>query len=110
MFSKIDLCSGYHELTVRAEDVQKTAFRTRYEHYEFLVKSFDLTNAPTTIIDLMNKIFRPYLECFVIVFIYDILVYSKSVIEYEQHLNLVLSALPERKLYPKFEKCVFWLS
>ena len=110
VFSKIDLRSGYHQLRIRESDVPKTAFRTRYGHYEFLVISFGLTNAPASFMDLMNRVFRPYLDRFVIVFIDDILVYLRSELEHEIHLGLVLQTLRQRQLYAKFSKCEFWLS
>ncbi|XP_039117955.1 uncharacterized protein LOC120253788 [Dioscorea cayenensis subsp. rotundata] len=109
VFSKIDLRSGYHQLKIKSEDVPKTAFRTRYGHYEFLVMPFGLTNAPAAFMDLMNRVFRPYLDKFVIVFIDDILVYSPSNEEHAQHLRIVLQTLREKKLYAKFSKCEFWL-
>ena len=109
-FSKIDLRSGYHQLKVKAEDVEKTAFRTRYGHYEFLVMPFGVTNAPAAFMDLMNRIFKPYFDEFVVVFIDDILIYSESKAEHEDHLRLTLRTLRERKLYAKFNKCEFWLS
>ena len=87
-----------------------TAFRTRYGHYEFLVMSFGLTNAQAAFMDLMNRVFRPYLDRFVIVFIDDILVYSRSELEHEIHLGLVLQTLRRHQLYAKFNKCEFWLS
>ena len=90
VFSKIDLRSGYHQLRVKDVDVLKTTFRTRYDHYEFLIMPFGLTNASTAFMDLMNRVFHPYLDQFVMVFIDDILVYSKDAQEYEQHLRIVL--------------------
>ena len=109
VFSKIDLRSGYYQLRVKEGDVSKTAFRTRYGHYEFLVMPFGLTNAPAAFMDLMNRVFRPYVDQFVVVFIDDILVYSKDAQEHEQHLRIVLETLREKKLYAKLSKCDFWL-
>jgi hypothetical protein len=108
-FSKIDLRSGYHQLRIRNEDIPKTAFRTRYGHYEFLVLSFGLTNAPAAFMDMMNRVFRPFIDKFVIVFIDDILVYSRSKEEHEEHLRLVLQTLRDHQLYGKFSKSEFWL-
>ncbi|KAM2981925.1 hypothetical protein FF2_013186 [Malus domestica] len=110
MFPKIDLRSGYYQLKIKDEDVPKTAFRTCYGHYEFLVMPFGLTNAPTAFMRLMNEVFQQYLDRFVIVFIDDILVYSKSKADHIQHLNLVLKKLREHQLYAKFSKCQFWLN
>ena len=109
VFIKIDLRSGYHQLRIENADVQKTAFRTRYGHYEFLVMPFGLTNAPAVFMALMNKVFQPYLDKFVIVFIDDILVYSRDEKEHANHLRLVLQTLREKQLYAKFNKCEFWL-
>ncbi|KAM0025819.1 putative nucleotidyltransferase, Ribonuclease H [Helianthus debilis subsp. tardiflorus] len=108
-FSKIDLRSGYHQLKVHEEDIPKTAFRTRYGHYEFIVMPFGLTNAPATFMDMMNRIRRPYLDKFVIVFIDDMLIYSKSQDEHCEHLHALLTLLRKEKLYAKFSKCKFWL-
>ncbi|GKC37812.1 putative reverse transcriptase domain-containing protein [Tanacetum coccineum] len=110
VYSKIDLRSGYHQLRVREEDISKTAFRTRYGHYEFQVMPFGLTNAPTVFMDLMNKVCKSYLDRFVIVFIDDILIYSKSIKEHAGHLKLILNLLKNEELYAKFSKCEFWLS
>ncbi|GJU88947.1 putative reverse transcriptase domain-containing protein [Tanacetum coccineum] len=99
VYSKIDLRSGYHQLRVREEDIPKTAFRTRYGHYEFQVMPFGLTNAPAVFMDLMNRVCKPYLDRFVIVFIDDILIYSKSRKEHEGHLKLILKLLKEEELY-----------
>ncbi|GJW31315.1 putative reverse transcriptase domain-containing protein [Tanacetum coccineum] len=110
IYSKIDLRSGYHQLRVREEDILKTAFRTRYGHYEFQVMSFGLTNAPAVFMDLMNRVCKPYLDKFVIVFIDDILIYSKSKKEHEEHLRQILKLLKKEELYAKFSKCEFWIS
>ncbi|KAL0556632.1 hypothetical protein IC582_005146 [Cucumis melo] len=109
VFSKIDLRSGYHQLRIKDEDVPKTAFRSRYGHYEFIVMSFGLTNALAVFMDLMNKVFREFLDTFVIVFIDDILIYSKTEAEHGEHLCMVLQTLRDNKLYAKFSKCEFWL-
>ena len=96
VFSKINLRSGYYQLRVKDVDVMKTIFRTRYGHYEFLEMPFGLTNAPIAFMDLMDRVFRPYADRFVIVFIDDILVYSKDVQEHEQHLRIVMETLERR--------------
>ncbi|GJZ91654.1 putative reverse transcriptase domain-containing protein [Tanacetum coccineum] len=102
--------SGYHQLRVREKDIPKTAFRTRYGHYKFQVMPFGLTNAPVVFMDLMNRVCKPYLDRFVILFIDDILIYSKSRKEHEGYLKLILKLLKEEELYAKFSKCEFWLS
>ncbi|GJY07528.1 putative reverse transcriptase domain-containing protein [Tanacetum coccineum] len=109
VYSKIDLRSGYHQLRVRDEDIPKTAFRTRYEHYEFQVMPFGLTNAPAVFMDLMNRVCKPYLDKFVIVFIDDILIYSRNKEEHANHLRIILELLRKEKLYAKFSKCDFWI-
>nr|GEX45696.1 putative reverse transcriptase domain, ribonuclease H-like domain, aspartic peptidase domain protein [Tanacetum cinerariifolium] len=109
VYSKIDLRSGYHQLRVREEDIPKTAFRTRYGHYEFQVMPFGLMNAPTIFMDLMNRVCKPYLDKFVIVFIDDILIYSKDEKEREEHLRQILELLKKEELYAKFSKCEFWI-
>nr|GEV25924.1 putative reverse transcriptase domain-containing protein [Tanacetum cinerariifolium] len=110
VYSKIDLRSGYHQLRVRNEGIPKTAFRTRYGHYEFQVMPFGLTNAPIVFMDLMNRVCKPYLDKFVIVFIDDILIYSRNKEEHENHLGIILELLRKEKLYAKFSKCDFWIS
>ncbi|GKA03186.1 putative reverse transcriptase domain-containing protein, partial [Tanacetum coccineum] len=108
-FSKIDLRSGYHQLRVHENDIPKIVLRTRYGHFEFIVMPFGLMNAPLVFIDLMNRVCRPYIDKFVIVFIDDILIYSKTKEKHEMHLGLVLDLLKKEKLYVKFSKCEFWL-
>ncbi|GKC29688.1 putative reverse transcriptase domain-containing protein [Tanacetum coccineum] len=110
IYLKINLRSGYHQLRVREEDIPKTAFRTRYGHYEFQVMPFGLTNAPAVFMDVMNRVCKPYLDKFVIVFIDDILIYSKNKEEHEEHLKLILELLNKEELYAKFSKCKFWIS
>ncbi|GJX00144.1 putative reverse transcriptase domain-containing protein [Tanacetum coccineum] len=107
-FSQIDLRSGYHQLRVHDDDISKTAFKTRYGHFEFTVMPFRLTNAPAVFIDLMYRVCKPYLDKFVIVFIDDILIYSKMKEDHENHLRLMLDLLRKEKLYLKFSKCEFW--
>nr|GEV14416.1 putative reverse transcriptase domain-containing protein [Tanacetum cinerariifolium] len=108
-FSNIDIRSGYHQLRVHGDDIPKTAFRTRYGHIKFTVMPFGLTNAPTVFMDLMNRVCKPYLDNFFIVFIDDILIYSKSKEDHEVHLKLVLELLKKEKLFAKFSKYEFWL-
>ncbi|GJU58419.1 putative reverse transcriptase domain-containing protein [Tanacetum coccineum] len=109
VYSKIDLRSGYHQLRIREEDIPITAFRTRYGHYEFQVMPFGLTNAPAVFMDLMNRVCKSYLDKFMIVFIDDILIYSKNKEEHGEHLKTILNLLRSEKLYAKFSKCDFWL-
>ena len=104
---KIDLRSGYYQLRVKEVDVPKTAFRTPYGHYEFLVMPFGFTNALAAFMDLMNRVFHPYLDQFLVVFIDDILVYSKDAQEHEQHLKIVLQMLREKNLYVKLRNVIF---
>nr|GEW77633.1 putative reverse transcriptase domain-containing protein [Tanacetum cinerariifolium] len=110
VYSKIDLRSGYHQLRVRDEDIPKTTFRTRYGHYEFQVMPFGLTNAPAVFIDLMNRVCKPYLDKSVIVYINDIIIYSRNKEEHANHLRIILELLRKEKLYAKFSKCDFWIS
>ena len=109
VYSNIDLRSGYYQLRMQEGDVPKTAFGTLYGNYEFQVMSFGLTNAPASFMDLMNRVFHPYLDRFVIVFIDDILVYSGSLEEHSEHLRIVLQTLREQQLYVKLSKCQFSL-
>ncbi|GKC70549.1 putative reverse transcriptase domain-containing protein [Tanacetum coccineum] len=110
VYLKIDFRSGYHQLRVRDEDNPKTAFRTRYGHYEFKVMPFGLTNAPAVFTDLMNRVCKSFLDKFVIVFIDDILIYSRNKVEHEGHLKKILELLKKEELYAKFSKYDFWLS
>ena len=109
VFSKIDLQSGYNQIPVREEDIEKTAFATMYGHYEFRVMSFGLTNAPPYFMETMNNMLHQF-DDFVVVFIDDILIFSKTEEEHEQHLRLVLQTLRDNKFYAKLKKCEFWLS
>jgi len=109
VFSKIDLRSRYHQILVKADDVQKTTFRSRYGHYEYVVMPFGVTNAPAVFMDYMNRIFRPFLDKFIVVFIDDILIYSRTQEEHTKHLRLVLGVLREKQLYAKLSKCEFWM-
>jgi len=110
VFSKIDLRLGYHQIRVKYDDVQKTAFRSRYGHYEYVVMPFGVTNASALFMDYMNRIFRPFLDKFVVVFIDDILIYSRTREELAEHLRAVLSILREKQLYAKLSKCEFWMT
>ena len=107
VYSKIDLCTGYHQLRIRETNIPKTMFRKRYWHFEFIVMPFGLTNAPAAFMDLMQRVFQPYLNQFVVD---DILIYFKSEEEHEGHLRIVLQGLRDHQLYAKFNKCEFWLT
>ncbi|GJX97904.1 putative reverse transcriptase domain-containing protein [Tanacetum coccineum] len=109
VYSKIDLRSGYHQLRIKEEDIPITTFRTRYGHFEFQVMQFGLTNAPAVFMNLMNRVCKPYLDKFMIVFIDDILIYSKNKMEHGEHLKTILEVLKKEQLYAKFSKCDFWL-
>jgi hypothetical protein len=109
VFFKVDLHSGYHQIKIRLKDVPKTAFSTRYGLYKYLVMSFGLANAPAHFMYLMNSVFMPELDKFIVVFIDDILIYSKSEEEHAQHLHVILQRLRDHQLYVKFSKCAFWL-
>ena len=108
MFSKIDLRSSYHQVRIKDEDIHKIAFRIRYGHYEFIWVPFGLTNAPATFMCLVNSVFSRYLEKFVLVFLDDIIVYSKNEEEHAEHLRLTLQLLREHQLYAKLSKCDFY--
>ena len=110
VYSKIDLRNRYHQLRVREIDIPKTTFRMRYGHFEFTVMPFGLTNAPAAFMDLMHRVFQPYLDQFVMVFVDDILIYSRSKREHEGHLRIVLQLLRDHQQYAKFTKCEFWLT
>ena len=110
VYSKIDLYTGYHQLRVREVDIPKTAFRTRYGHFKFTVMPFGLTNALAAFMNLMHRVFQPYLDRFVVVFMDDILIYSKFKEDHEVHLRIILQTLREHQLYAKFSKCEFWLT
>ena len=110
VYFKIDLRTGYHQLRIRETNIPKTAFRTRYGHFEFTVMLIGLTNALAAFMDLMHRVFQPYLDHFVVVFVDDILIYSQSEWEHEYHLRIVLQLLRDHQLYAKFSKCEFWLT
>ena len=110
VYSKIDLRTGYHQLRVRDIDTPKTAFRTRYGHFESTVMPFGLTNAPAAFMDLMHRIFQPYLDQFVVVFVDDFLIYSQSEWEHVYHLKIILQLLRDHQMYAKFSKCELWLT
>ena len=109
VYSKIDLHTGYHQPRVREVDIPQIAFRTRYGHFEFMVMPFELTNVPTEFIDIMHRVFQPYLDQFVVVFVDEILIYSQYEEEHKDHLRVVLQILRDHQLYTKFNKCEFWI-
>ena len=110
VYSKINLRTEYHKLRVREANIPKTVFRTRYGHFEFTVMPIGLTNAPAAFMDLMHRVFQSYLDQFVVVFVDNILIYSQSEEEHEDHLRIVLQALKDHQLYAKFNNCEFWLT
>ena len=110
VYSKIDLRTGYHQLRVRETDIPKTTFRMRYGNFEFTVMPFGLTNAPAAFMDLMHRVFQPYLDQFIVVFVDDILIYSQSEEEHENHLRVDLRLLRDHQLYAKFSKYEFWIT
>ena len=110
VYSKIDFRTGYHQLRVRDIDIPKISFRTCYGHFEFTVMPFGLTNAPAAFMDLMHRIFQPYLDQFVVVFVDDILIYSQLEQEHEYHLRIILQLLRDHQLCAKFSKYEFWLT
>ena len=110
VYSKIDLRTGYHQLKVKEADIPKTAFRTWYGHFEFTIMHFSLTNVPVAFMDLMHRVFQPYLNQFVVVFVDNILIYFQSEEEHKDHLRIVLQALRDHQLYAKFSRCEFWLT
>ena len=110
VYSKINLLTGYHKSRVKKVDIPKTTFRTRYEHFEFTVMPFELTNAPVAFMDLMHRVFQPYIDQFIVVFVDDILIYSKFEEVHKGHLRIVLQILRDHQLYAKFNKCEFWFT
>ena len=108
IFSKIGLRSGYHQVRIKDEDIFKTTFRTHYRHYDFVLMPFWLTNAPTYFMCLKNNVLSKYLDKFIVVFIDDVLIYSKTKEEHDEHLHIILQVLREHKLYGKFSKCDFF--
>ena len=110
VYSKIDLCTDYHQLRVRDVDIPKRAFKRRYGHFEFIVMPFGLTNSLVAFMDLMHKVLQPYLDQFVVAFVDDILIYSQSKEEHEDQLRIVIQELRDHQLYAKFRKCEFWLT
>ena len=110
VYSKVDLRTRYHQLRVKEAYILKTAFTTRYGHFKFILMPFGLTNALEAFMDLMHRVFQPYLDRFVVVFVDDILIYSKSEKDHESHLRIILQILRDHQLYAKFNKCEFWLT
>ena len=110
VYSKINLCTGYNQLRVREVDIPKTVFGTRYGHFEFTVMPFGLTNALAAFMDLMHRVFQPYLDHFIVVFVDNILIYSMFEEEHKDHLRIILQVLRGHQFYAKFRKCEFWLT